>query len=48
MAKASQKNGEMTEDDLASAETKIQKLTDSKIAKIDEILSKKEKEIMSI
>ncbi len=48
MAKTAQKNNEMTEDDLTAAETKIQKLTDNKIAEIDEILAKKEKEITTV
>ncbi len=48
MAKTAQKNNEMTQDDLATAETKIQKMTDAKIAEIDELLEKKEKEIMTV
>jgi ribosome recycling factor len=47
-AKTEQKNNEITEDELATAETKIQKLTDAKIAEIDQILEKKEKEIMTV
>ena len=47
MAKTAQKNNEMTQDDLTAAETKIQKMTDTKIAEIDELLAKKEKEIMT-
>lgn len=43
-----QKNSEITEDELKSAEDEIQKITDSKIEKIDEILANKEKEVMSI
>ena len=46
--KAKQKNTEITEDDLKNAETEIQKITDSYIAEIDNILAKKEKEIMSV
>lgn len=38
MAKTAQKNNEMTQDDLTAAETKIQKMTDTKIAEIDELL----------
>ena len=38
----------MTQDDLTAAETKIQKMTDTKIAEIDELLAKKEKEIMTV
>lgn len=47
-ARTAQKNGELTEDELSSAESKIQKLTDEKIAEIDQILEKKEKEIMTV
>lgn len=46
--KTQKKNGEMTEDDLKSAETEVQKLTDSYCKKIDEIAAKKEKEIMEL
>ena len=48
MAKTAQKNNEMTQDDLTAAETKIQKMTDTKISEIDELLAKKEKEIMTV
>lgn len=48
MAKTAQKNNEMTQNDLTAAETKIQKMTDTKIAEIDELLAKKEKEIMTV
>lgn len=47
-AKKLQKDSQMTEDELKSAEDKIQKLTDSKIAEIDKILAEKEKDIMSV
>ena len=47
-AKAKQKNSEITEDDLKSAETEIQKITDKYIEEIDKILADKEKEIMSV
>lgn len=47
-ARTAQKNGELTEDELSSAENNIQKLTDAKIAEIDTILEKKEKEIMTV
>lgn len=47
-AKTAQKNSEITEDELETAENKIQKITDSHIEKIDAILEDKEKEIMSI
>ena len=48
MAKASQKNGDLTEDEELSAENRIQKMTDSKIEEIDKLVADKEKEIMSI
>ena len=47
-AKSMQKESLITEDDLKKAEDQIQKLTDKKIAQIDEMLSKKENDIMSI
>ena len=47
-AKEMEKEYLMTEDELKKAEDQIQKLTDKKIAEIDVILDKKEKEIMSI
>ena len=47
-AKANQKNSEITEDELKSAETEIQKITDKYIDEIDKILADKEKEIMSV
>lgn len=48
MQRKNKKNGTITEDDLRNAENQIQKLTDKKIEKIDEILAVKEKEIMSV
>ena len=48
MAKAEQKEGTMTEDELKGMEDKIQKLTDSKVAEIDKTIENKEKEIMSV
>ena len=47
-AKAEQKEGIMTEDELKNAENEIQKLTDKKIEEIEQILEKKEKEVMSV
>ena len=47
-AKAKQKNSEITEDELKSAETEIQKITDKYIYEIDKILADKEIEIMSV
>ena len=46
--KKKQKDSEITEDDLHTAEEDIQKITDKKIEEIDSILANKEKEIMSI
>lgn len=48
IAKAEQKEGTITEDELKGAEDKIQKLTDSKVAEIDKAIENKEKEIMSV
>ena len=48
IAKAKQKEGEITEDELKAAEDKIQKLTDNKVAEIDKAIESKEKEIMSV
>ncbi|MBI3603222.1 MAG: ribosome recycling factor [Nitrospirae bacterium] len=42
------KDGTLTEDDLRKAETEIQKLTDQYVQKIDQILKKKEEEILEI
>ena len=47
-AKAEQKEGNITEDELKQAENEIQKMTDKSVEEIDEILAKKEKEIMSV
>ena len=46
--KKKQKDSEITEDELHTAEEQIQKITDKKIEEIDSILANKEKEIMSI
>lgn len=46
--KKKQKDSEITEDDLRTAEEDIQKLTDKNIAEIDNITANKEKEIMSV
>ena len=46
--KEMKKAGEITEDDLRTAEDKIQKMTDKKIEEIDQLLEAKEKEVMSI
>ena len=42
------KDSELTEDDLAEAEKKVQKLTDRFTEEIDKAVSEKEKEIMSL
>ena len=47
-AKAEQKEGIMTEDELKQAENEIQKLTDKSVEEIDKILENKEKEVMSV
>ena len=47
-AKAEQKEGNITEDELKQAENEVQKMTDKSVEEIDEILAKKEKEIMSV
>jgi len=47
-AKTKQKNSEITEDELKGAEDQIQKLTDKKVAEIDNMIAAKEKEIMSV
>ncbi len=46
--KAQKKNGEITEDDVKSAETDIQKITDQYIKDIDARADKKTKEVMEI
>lgn len=46
--KSEQKNGEISEDEQKGLEEKVQKLTDKYIEKLDETMSKKEKEIMEV
>ena len=46
--KKRQKDGELTEDDLRRAENDNQKLTDKYVQKVDELLKKKEEEILEI
>ena len=48
IAKAEQKEGTMTEDELKQAEDEIQKMTDKNIEEIEKILEVKEKEVLSI
>ncbi len=47
-AKKMQKDGGLTEDDLKSAETQIQKLTDKYVADVDSQVASKEADIMKI
>ena len=42
------KNREVGDDDERSAETRVQKLTDEHTARIDELLKRKEAEIMEV
>ena len=42
------KNSEITEDELKQVEKDLQKLTDDSCKKIDELLAKKEKELMAV
>lgn len=46
--KKKQKAGDISEDELKDAETKIQKMTDSSIAQVNSLADEKEKEIMEI
>ena len=46
--KSMKKNNEITEDDVKTAEEKIQKVTDKMVKKIDETVAAKEKEVLSI
>ena len=46
--KTKQKEGEITEDELRSAEENIQKITDQKVEEVTKIADNKEKEIMNI
>jgi len=46
--KAKQKLGEISEDDLRTAENEIQKLTDRKTEEIDKLAEQKEKEVMTV
>ncbi|TNE39071.1 MAG: ribosome recycling factor [Alphaproteobacteria bacterium] len=47
-AKAAEKDGDFSEDDRKKAEDRIQKLTDSYVEKVDEMLSDKQQEIMQV
>ncbi len=46
--KKMQKDGEITEDDLKKAQDEVQKMTDNHIKTVDDLLAKKEKEIMEV
>ena len=46
--KKMQKKSEITEDELKAAEKDLQKMTDDSCKKIDELLAKKEKELMAV
>jgi ribosome recycling factor len=46
--KKSEKDGAISQDDLRRAEAEIQKLTDANIREIDEMLKRKEQEIMEV
>ena len=46
--KAQKKDGEITEDDMKIAEKDIQKMTDDMCKEIDELLDKKEKELLAV
>jgi ribosome recycling factor len=43
-----QKDGDITEDDLKKSQDRVQKLTDDHIAKVDQVIENKEKDIMTI
>lgn len=46
--KKKQKDSEITEDELKTAEDEIQKITDKNVDEIDKMLANKEKEVMSV
>jgi ribosome recycling factor len=48
LLKKAQKTGEISEDDLKRLEKDVQKLTDSSIAEIDEVLGKKVADLMKV
>jgi len=47
-AKAAEKDGDYSKDDVKRAEDEIQKLTDNFVKKVDEVLAEKQKEIMQV
>ena len=46
--KAQKKASEITEDDMKIAEKEIQKLTDDMCKEVEELLAKKEKELLAV
>jgi ribosome recycling factor len=48
LLKKMQKDGELTEDELKKAQDEIQKMTDNYIKQIDELVVKKEKELLEV
>lgn len=48
MIKALEKDKELSEDEMHRATTKVQELTDEAVAKIDQIVGEKEKEILEV
>ncbi|PID82994.1 MAG: ribosome recycling factor [Clostridiales bacterium] len=46
--KKSHKDGEITEDDLERAEKKVQEITDSHVKDIDNVVKKKEEEVLEV
>ena len=46
--KKSNKNNELTDDELKGLENKVQKLTDKYTSEIDKLISDKNKEIMTV
>lgn len=47
-AKKLEKGGDISEDELKDAQDSIQKMTDAKIKEIDDIVAKKEKDVMTV
>lgn len=43
-----EKSGDISEDELKDAQDSIQKMTDSKVKEIDDIVAKKEKDVMTV
>lgn len=48
LIKQMEKDGELTEDDLKKNSTQIQKLTDDYVQKVDQMVTKKEEEILQV